>query len=40
MKKNFSEFEKKYGGKVYVVFSEKEKIRNIEVIDEIHKAIS
>lgn len=40
MKKNFSEFEKKYGGKVYVVFSEKEKIRNTEVIDEIHKAIS
>jgi hypothetical protein len=40
MRKNFSDFHEKYHGKVYVVYSEKEKIRNPEVIEEIKKDIA
>jgi hypothetical protein len=35
MKASFTDFSKKFGGNVFVVFSEKEKIRNEEVIGQI-----
>lgn len=35
MKASFKDFSKKYGGNVFVVFSEKEKIKNVEVIAQI-----
>lgn len=35
MKFSFSDFTKKFGGKVFVVYSEKEKITNEEVIEQI-----
>lgn len=37
MKKNFASFEQQYGGKAFVVFSEKEKIINKEVIEQIRE---
>lgn len=37
MKKNFASFEEQYQGKAFVVFSEKEKIMNKEVIEEIRE---
>lgn len=37
MKKNFTSFEEQYQGKAFVVFSEKEKIMNKEVIEEIRE---
>jgi MjaI restriction endonuclease len=37
MKKNFSYFEKEYAGKAFVIYSEKEKIMNKDVVDEIRK---
>lgn len=35
MKASFTDFSKKFGGNVFVVFSEKEKIKNEEVIEQI-----
>jgi hypothetical protein len=35
MKASFIDFSKKYGGNVFVVYSEKEKIKNEEVIGQI-----
>ncbi len=35
MKASFIEFSKKFGGNVFVVFSEKEKIKNEEIIGQI-----
>lgn len=37
MKKNFNAFEDQYKGKAFVIFSEKEKIMNKEVIEEIRE---
>ena len=37
MKKNLSYFEKEYAGKAFVIYSEKEKIMNKDVVDEIRK---
>jgi MjaI restriction endonuclease len=37
MKRNLSYFEKEYAGKAFVIYSEKEKIMNKEVVDEIRK---
>lgn len=39
MKKNFRDFKEKYGGNVFVVISEKEKIINLEIIKEIELEI-
>jgi hypothetical protein len=39
MKASFGEFEEKYGGKVFVVFSRDGEIANVEVIDEIKEEI-
>jgi len=39
MKANFADFEKKYGGKVFIIFSLKGEISNKEVIKEIEKEI-
>lgn len=35
MKASFEDFTEKYGGKVFIVYSQKEVIANPEVIDEI-----
>jgi MjaI restriction endonuclease len=40
MKSSFAEFKKKFGGSVFIVFSEKEKILNLGVIEEIAKEIA
>ena len=40
MKKNFSYFEKEYNGKAFVIFSEKEKIVNKNVVDEIRNYLN
>ena len=40
MKASFMDFEEKYGGKVFIVFSENEKIINVEVIKAIKEEIS
>lgn len=39
MKKSFDDFTKKFGGKVFVVFSIDDKLKNEEVIDQIAKEI-
>ena len=39
MKASFADFTEKYGGNVFIVFSQKEEIANKEVIDEIEKEI-
>ncbi|UCC98364.1 MAG: MjaI family restriction endonuclease [Phycisphaerales bacterium] len=39
MKASFREFERKYGGKVSVIFSVDDEIKNIEVLEEIEKEI-
>ena len=39
MKSSFEDFTEKYGGKVFIVYSQKEVIANTEVIDEIEKEI-
>lgn len=43
MQKNFQEFEEKYGGKVFIVFSynagDRKEIKNIEILDEIASEI-
>jgi len=39
MKASFADFEEKFGGKVFVVFSEDKEIANREVIEEIRKEI-
>jgi hypothetical protein len=39
MKASFADFEEKYGGKVFIVFSEKEKIVNTDVIGAIRREI-
>jgi len=39
MKASFRDFTKKFGGNVFVIFSEKEKIRNTEVIGRIAEEI-
>lgn len=40
MKKNFTSFEEQYQGKAFVVFSEKEKIINKDVIDQIREYLN
>jgi len=40
MKKNFTFFEETYGGKAFVIFSEKENIVNKEVIDQIRNYLN
>jgi len=39
MKASFREFEKKYGGKVFIIFSVDDKIKNKEVLEEIRDEI-
>jgi hypothetical protein len=39
MKASFREFEKKYGGKVFIIFSVDDEIKNKEVIEEIRQEI-
>jgi hypothetical protein len=39
MKASFDDFEKKYGGKVFIVYSIDDKIKNDEIIIEIEKEI-
>ena len=39
MRASFREFELKYGGKVFIIFSVDDEIKNIEVIEEIEKEI-
>ena len=39
MKKSFEDFTERYGGKVFIVYSQKEVIANTEVIEEIEKEI-
>jgi hypothetical protein len=39
MKASFREFEQKYGGKVFIIFSIDDEIKNTEVIEEIQKEI-
>ncbi len=39
MKASFEDFTEKYGGKVFIVYSQKEIIANKEVVDEIEKEI-
>jgi hypothetical protein len=39
MKASFREFEQKYGGKVFIIFSVDDEIKNREVIDEIQREI-
>jgi hypothetical protein len=39
MKENFIDFENKFGGKVFIIYSIDEKIKNIEIIDEIKQEI-
>ena len=40
MKASFREFEQKYGGKVFIIFSINDEIKNIEVLEEIKKEIA
>lgn len=40
MKKNFTFFEEQYGGKAFVIFSEKEKIINKDVIEQIREYLN
>ena len=40
MKASFREFEQKYGGKVFIIFSVDDEIKNIEVLEEIEKEIA
>ena len=40
MKASFEDFTEKYGGKVFIVYSQKEVITNKEVVDEIEKEIA
>jgi hypothetical protein len=40
MKASFREFEQKYGGKVFIIFSIDDEIKNIEVLEEIKKEIA
>ena len=39
MKASFADFTEKYGGKVFVVYSQKGEIANSEVVDEISAEI-
>ena len=39
MKASFADFTKKFGGKVFIVFSLDKEIANKEVVDEIRKEI-
>lgn len=39
MKASFEEFTRRFGGKVFIIFCEKERIKNEEVIEEIKKEI-
>ncbi len=39
MKASFEDFNKKYGGQVFIVFSIDDKIKNEEVIEQIDKEI-
>lgn len=39
MKASFEEFTEKYGGKVFIVYSQKEAIANPNIIEEIEKEI-
>ena len=39
MKASFCEFERKYGGKVFIIFSVDDEIKNIEVLEETEKEI-
>ncbi len=40
MKASFNEFTKKFGGKVFIVFSVDDKVKNEEVIEQIAKEIT
>ena len=40
MRASFRDFEEKYGGKVFVVFSVDDEIKNMDVLEEIKKEIS
>ena len=40
MKASFDDFTEKYGGKVFIVYSQKENIANKEIIDDIEKEIA
>lgn len=40
MKASFREFEQKYGGKVFIIFSVDDEIKNIDVLEEIEKEIA
>jgi len=40
MKESFRSFEQKYGGKVFIIFSVDDEIKNIEVLKEIEKEIA
>jgi len=40
MRASFREFEQKYGGKVFIIFSIDDEIKNIEVLEEIKKEIA
>jgi hypothetical protein len=40
MKASFREFERKYGGKVFIIFSIDDEIKNIEVIEEMKKEVA
>ena len=40
MKASFEEFEKKYGGKVFIVFSIDDKIENEDVLQDIEAEIA
>lgn len=40
MKASFEDFTEKYGGKVFIIYSQKEVITNKEVVDEIEKEIA
>jgi hypothetical protein len=40
MKASFREFERKYGGKVFIIFSVDDEIKNTEVFEEIEKEIT
>ncbi|HML73218.1 MAG TPA: MjaI family restriction endonuclease [Anaerohalosphaeraceae bacterium] len=39
MKASFKEFEQKFGGKVFIIFSVNDEIKNIDIIEEIRKEI-
>jgi len=40
MKESFREFERKYGGKVFVIFSVDDEIMNMEILEEIEKEVA